>query len=57
MAVEISGGSRICGSGMGRDGDEDEDDDVEAEAAVRLKRAGRTGGKYRWKKIVCRTPV
>ena len=50
MAVEISGGSRIDGSGMGSDCAEREDvcdDDAVGEYSV-----GRMGGKYRWKNIV-----
>ena len=55
IAVEISGGSRIEGRGMGRDWAECED--VCEDEAVGVYRDGRTGGKYRWKKIVCRTPA
>lgn len=57
MAVEISGGSRICGRGIGKEWDDDIDVEVvdEVEAAG-VKSVGLTGGKYLWKKIVWRTP-
>ena len=56
MSESISGGSRIAGRGIERGGLLDglrAAWDVEEGG----KSEGRIDGKYRWKKIVCSTPV
>lgn len=51
MAAEMSGGSRIAGSGT-----ESDWDDLDKEDIVGVYSDGRIEGKYRWKKMVWRTP-